>query len=143
VLYLVGIGTMCGLKMKNIVLDYIAAINEADLDRILSLMSDDHIMIDSQDHKMTGKDNLRQAWIGYFGLFPDYKIEVNEILEKDSLICILGYASGTYKNLKNDDNSNFWKIPLALAAIIKDNYISQWQIYADNLVVIDIINKNK
>ena len=142
-LYLVGIGTMCGLKMKNIVLDYIAAINEADLDRILSLMSDDHIMIDSQDHKMTGKDNLRQAWIGYFGLFPDYKIEVNEILEKDSLICILGYASGTYKNLKNDDNSNFWKIPLALAAIIKDNYISQWQIYADNLVVIDIINKNK
>jgi len=143
VLYLVGIGTMCGLKMKNIVLDYIAAINEADLDRILSLMSDDHIMIDPQDHKMTGKDNLRQAWIGYFGLFPDYKIEVNEILEKDSLICILGYASGTYKNLKNDDNSNFWKIPLALAAIIKDNYISQWQIYADNLVVIDIINKNK
>jgi ketosteroid isomerase-like protein len=129
--------------MKNIVQDYIAAINEADVDRILSHISDDHIMIDSQDHKMTGKDNLRQAWIGYFGLFPDYKIEVNEILEKDSLICILGYASGTYKNLKNDDNSNFWKIPLALAAIIKDNHISQWQIYADNLVVIDIINRNK
>jgi ketosteroid isomerase-like protein len=129
--------------MKNIVQDYIAAINEADVDRILSLMSDNHIMIDSQDHKMTGKDNLRQAWIGYLGLFPDYKIEVNEILEKGSLICILGYASGTYKNLKNDDNSNFWKIPLALAAIIKDNHISKWQIYADNLVVIDIINRNK
>ena len=129
--------------MKNIVLSYIDAINKADIDGLLNLMTDDHILIDSQNNKMTGKDNLRQAWIGYFDLFPDYKIEVNEILEKDSLICILGYASGTYKNLKNDDNSNFWKIPLALAAIIKDNYISQWQIYADNLVVIDIINKNK
>ena len=129
--------------MKNIILDYIDAINKADVDRILSLMSDDHILIDSQDHQMTGKDNLRQAWIGYFGMFPDYKIEVNEMIEKDSLICILGYASGTYKNLKNKGNSNFWKIPVALTAIIKDNHIRQWQIYADNLIVMDIINRNK
>jgi ketosteroid isomerase-like protein len=129
--------------MKNIVLDFIDAINKADVDRILNLMSDDHILIDSQNHQMTGKDNLRQAWIGYFGMFPDYKIKVNEILEKDSLICILGYASGTYKNLQNKDNSNFWKIPVALTAMIKDNHIRQWQIYADNLIVMDIINRNK
>jgi len=129
--------------MKNIILDYVDAINNADVDRILSLMSDDHILIDSQDHIMTGKDNLRQAWIGYFGLFPDYKIEVNEILEKNSLICILGYASGTYMNLKNKDNSNYWKTPIALTAIVKDNHIMQWQIYADNLIVMDIINRNK
>ena len=129
--------------MKNIVLDYIDAINKADIDGILNLMSDDHILIDSQDNKMTGKDNLRQAWIGYFGMFPDYKIEVNEVLEKDSLICALGYASGTYKNLKNKGNSNHWKIPIALTAIIKDNHIMQWQIYADNIIVMDIINRNK
>lgn len=131
-------------KMKyNIVTDFVDAINNADIDRILSIMTDDHIMIDSHDNKMTGKENLRQAWIGYFELFPDYKIEVNEILEKDSLFCILGYASGTYNNMKNEDNSNYWRIPVAWTAVIKDNRLKQWQIYADNIIVMDIINRNK
>jgi hypothetical protein len=76
------------------------------------------------------------GWL--FSTVSDYMI-----LEKDSLICILGYASGTYMNLKNKDNSNFWKIPVALKAIVKDNHIMQWQIYADNLIVMDIINRNK
>ena len=129
--------------MKNIILNYIDAINKADIDGMLNIMTDDHILIDSQNNKMTGKDNLREAWIGYFGLFPDYKIEVNEILEKDALICILGHASGTYKNMKNKDNSNYWRIPIALTAIIKDNHIRQWQIYADNLIVMDIIRRDK
>jgi ketosteroid isomerase-like protein len=128
---------------KNIILEYVDAINKADVDRILNILTVDHILIDSHDNKMTGKDNLRQAWTGYFEMFPDYKIEVNEIINKDSLFCILGYASGTYKNLKNNDNSNYWKIPVAWTAIIKDNLIKQWQIYADNIIVMDIINKNK
>lgn len=128
---------------KNIILEYVDAINKADVDRILNILTVDHILIDSHDNKMTGKDNLRQAWTGYFEMFPDYKIEVNEIINKDSLFCILGYASGTYKNLKNNDNSNYWKIPVAWTAIIKDNLIKQWQIYADNIIVMDIINRNK
>jgi len=131
------------MKMKSVIMDYIDAINKADIDRILNLMTEDHILIDSQDNKMTGKDNLRQTWIGYFGLFPDYKIEVNEMIEKDTLFCVLGYASGTYQNMKNKDNNNYWKIPVALTAIVKDNHIKQWQIYADNIVVMDIINRNK
>jgi len=127
----------------KIIMDFVDAINNADIDGILNLMTDDHTLIDSHDNKMTGKDNLRQAWIGYFGLFPDYRIEVNEILEKESLICILGYASGTYKNMKNMENSNYWKIPVAWTAVIIDNHIKQWQIYADNIIVMDIINRNK
>ena len=124
-------------------MDFIDAINRADLDDIINIMTDDHILIDSQDNKMTGKDNLRQAWAGYFGLFPDYKIEVHEILAKGSLFCILGNASGTFKNLKNSDNSNYWKIPAAWTAIIEDNHLKKWQIYADNLIVMDIVNMNK
>jgi hypothetical protein len=129
--------------MKNTVIeDFVHAINCADIGRIIELMADDHVFIDSQDHKMTGKENLKQAWIGYFELFPDYKIEMNEIFEKDSLFCILGYASGTYKNLQNVSNSNHWRIPAAWRAIISDNRIKQWQVYADNIVVMEIINRN-
>jgi hypothetical protein len=127
----------------KIVIDFIDAINCANVDKMNDLMTNDHLFIDSQDNKMTGKGNMRQAWIGYFDLFPDYKIEINEILKKDSLICILGYASGTYMNLTNENNSNHWKIPAAWKAIVKNNKIKQWQVYADNIIVMDIINKNK
>lgn len=84
---ILSIDTFCqtektNLKMKNnIILEYVDAINKADVDRILNMLTDDHILIDSHDNKMTGKDNLRQAWIGYFDMFPDYKIEVMRISE--------------------------------------------------------------
>jgi ketosteroid isomerase-like protein len=127
----------------NVVLDFADAISNADVDKIYSLMAEDHLFIDSQDNRVLGKENMKQAWIGYFALFPDYKIEINEILEKDSLICAIGYASGTYKNLKNKNNSNHWRIPAAWSAIVKDNKIKVWQVYADNIIVMKIINENE
>jgi ketosteroid isomerase-like protein len=130
--------------MKNkILLEFIDAINTANIDSIYSLMSDDHVFIDSQDNKSTGKENMKQGWIGYFALFPDYKIEILETIESDSFICLFGYASGTYKNLKSNDISNYWRIPAAWRAVIRNNQIKQWQVYADNSVVVDIINRNR
>jgi ketosteroid isomerase-like protein len=127
----------------RIVIDFVDAINAADVDKLYSLMTNDHLFIDAHDNKVTGRDNMKQAWIGYFTMFPDYKIEINEILEKGSLICLLGYASGTYKNMKNNENSNYWRIPAAWTAIIKDDKVKQWQVYADNIIVMEIINRNK
>jgi ketosteroid isomerase-like protein len=127
----------------NVVLDFIHAINSTDVDRIYGLMTENHLFIDSQDHRMNGKENMKQAWTAYFALFPDYKIEINEIVEKDSLICILGYASGTYKGIEKEHKNNYWRIPAAWTAIVSDNKIKQWQVYADNLIVADIINRNK
>jgi ketosteroid isomerase-like protein len=130
------------MKTK-VVLDFVEAINNGNVDKIYDLMTENHLFIDSQDNRVKGKENMKQAWVGYFALFPDYKIEINEILEKDSLICILGYASATYKNLKNENNSNYWRIPATWTAIVENNQIKVWQVYADNSMVLDIINRNK
>ena len=127
----------------RIVLEFINAINHANIDKISDLMTIDHEFIDSQDNRTMGKDKMRQAWMGYFALFPDFKIEINEILEKDNLISLFGYASGTYRNSINKDKSNYWRIPVAWRAIVKDNLIELWQVYADNLIVMDIVNRNK
>jgi hypothetical protein len=127
----------------KIISDFVSAINNADVDKIYNLMTDDHLFIDSQDNRVAGREQMKEAWSGYFALFPDYKIEINEILEKDPLICAFGYASGTYKNLKDENNSFYWRIPAAWTAIVKDNLIKVWQVYADNSIVLDIINKNK
>ncbi len=127
----------------KIVTDYIDAINTADVDSICELLTEDHIFIDSQGNSVTGIDNLRNGWTQYFALFPDYKIDINETFEKGPIICLLGHASGTYKNIKNENNSNYWRIPAAFTAIVRDNKIRQWQVYADNIIVMEIINKNK
>ena len=67
----------------TVVLDFVEAINNANPDKMIDLMTIDHVFIDSQDNRTIGKDKMRQAWIGYFAIFPDYRIEINEILEKD------------------------------------------------------------
>lgn len=127
----------------NVVNDFVNAINNANVDKICDLITDDYIFIDSQDNRAVGVDNMRVGWTRYFTLFPDYKIEINETIQKDSMICLFGYASGTYLNLKNKENNNFWRIPAAWTAIVKDGKISQWQVYADNMIVMEIIKKNK
>ncbi len=78
--------------------------------------------------------------MAYFAIFPDYKIEINEIIEKDSLICTPGYASGQYRNRQNKNNINYWRILTVWKTITSANKIEQWQIYADNLIV---TNNNK
>ena len=128
----------------KVVRDFAESVNSANIDRIYNLMTIDHEFIDSQGNKMIGNDNLKKAWIGYFSLFPDYKIEITDILQNDSIIVMLGYASGTYKtNNKNVDNNNHWKVPASWKAIVVDKKVKLWQVYADNSVVIEIINKNK
>lgn len=56
---------------ERVVLDYVNAINCTNVDRIYDLMTVDHLFIDSQDNRTIGRDVMRQAWLGYFSLFPD------------------------------------------------------------------------
>ena len=127
----------------KVVRDFIESINSANIDRIYNLMTKDHEFIDSQGNKMIGNDNLKKAWIGYFSLFPDYKIEITDTLQNDSIIVMLGYASGTYKTNNKGSDNNHWRMPASWKAIVVGDKIKLWQVYADNSVVIDIINKNK
>ena len=91
---------------------------------------------------MTDRENMKKGWIGYFSLFSDYKIEITDTLQNDSIIVLLGFASGTYR-INNNGNNNYWKIPAAWRAVVTDGKIKLWQVYADNSVVLDIINRNK
>ena len=128
----------------KVVHDFVESINSANVDRIYDLMTIDHVFIDSQGNKMIGNENMKNAWIGYFSLFPDYKIEITDTLQNDSIIVLLGFASGTYKTNKgSSDKNNYWRVPASWKAIVDDEKIKFWQVYADNSVVIGIINKNK
>ncbi|MDL2221699.1 nuclear transport factor 2 family protein [Parabacteroides sp. OttesenSCG-928-N08] len=127
---------------KQVVLAYIKAINEADVAKLYSLMSPEHVFIDAHDGRIIGRDAMKQSWVGYFEMFPDYLIEVNDIVGDSSSFAVFGYAGGTYKNLKNDDDSNYYRVPAAWKVILKDNLVTHWQVYADNTRAIEIYNRN-
>ena len=103
---------------KAIAIRFVKAINDHDVDGILNLMSEDHILIDAMDNKSVGKKGMKDRWTGYYELFPDYQIEISDITENVSTIGLFGYVSATYKNLTNELNSNFWRIPASWKAIV-------------------------
>jgi len=127
----------------SIVLQFVKAINTANIDKIEELMTTDHIFVDSGDGKYLGKENMKQLWIGYYEMFPDYKIEIMDITENDSVVGIFGYASGTYKGLKDENNSNYFRVPAAWKAIVEDSKIKHWQVYNETKQVEEIIERNK
>ncbi len=127
----------------KVIHDFVASINSGNIEGIYSLMTHDHVFIDSQGNKMVGSENMKEAWIGYFCLFPDYRIEITDTLQNDSMTVLLGFASATYKTNKiTSDSNNHWRIPACWKAIVFDKKIKLWQVYADNSVVIDIVNRN-
>jgi ketosteroid isomerase-like protein len=117
---------------------FIDAINLTDLQTMMDCLSTYHIFTDSQDNTITNKALIEKAWSNYFAIFPDYHIEITERIENEDHVVLLGYASGTYKY-----NSRFWKTPSAWHTKLHDNKISLWQVYADNSLVLEIMEEGK
>jgi hypothetical protein len=121
--------------------DFVSAINEHNVDKLCSLMTDNHKFIDSLGNEGIGKDQMRNGWLGYYQLFPDYKIDITEIFIKDDTISAFGFAGGTFKGL-TEKKENYWHLPAAWKAIIKGGKVQLWQVYADSKIPFDIISKN-
>jgi len=128
---------------KAIVIRFVKAINDHDVNEIVNLMSEDHIFIDGKDNKTFGKQGMKEGWKGYFELFPDYKIEISDIAENEHIIGLFGYVNATYNNLTNELNSNFWRATASWKAIVENKKIKHWQVYCDYSDLFKIIEKNK
>jgi ketosteroid isomerase-like protein len=127
----------------EIVNEFIKAINDHDVDQILNLMTDDHIFIDGQDNKHVGKEGMKEGWEGYYQLFPDYQIEIVDVVDNDRVFGLFGYVEGTYLGIKNESNSKFWRTPASWKTIVKNSKILHWQVYCDYSVLFKIIENEQ
>ena len=127
---------------KQIIHNFVDAINEHNVDKICTLMTDNHKFIDSQGNEVVGKEKMRAGWIGYFRWFPDYKIEITDMFLKGDTVAALGFASATFQGL-TDRKGNYWHLPASWKAVIKNGKIYLWQVYADSKIPYDIIKKSK
>ncbi|UCG51983.1 MAG: nuclear transport factor 2 family protein [Candidatus Latescibacterota bacterium] len=120
---------------------FVDAINSHDVDRILALTTDDHVLVDPGSHVVQGGEKLRRAWEGYFAMFPDYRISVTDIVRGSTNIGVFGAAGGTYAVDGELPSENSWTIPAAWLANVRDQKVSRWQVYADNEPVRQILDR--
>ncbi len=123
---------------ESLVLEFIKSINAHDVDGITVFLSDDHVFIDAQGNEYKGKERMDESWAEYFVLFPDYNITVEDVLTKENLVAVFGYASGTCRGLTADP-ANFWRLPAAWKGVIANGKIKLWQVYADYALILDIM----
>ena len=125
--------------MRQILLEFVEAINNHNTEKIAGLLLEDHVFIDSLGIETRGKDTMERAWVKYFEMFPDYKIDVKELLNEANRWYMFGFASGTYGG---ENPQNFWLLPAAWKAVIDGDKIKLWQVYSDTKILFDIIGEN-
>lgn len=135
------ISDMQELDVLKTAITFVEKINEHDIEAMMHLMSPDHTFTDSLGMVVTGRDEMKKAWKAFFHWFPDYEITIaNTLLTNDS-VGIFGKAKGIFNTDDRTDADKF-EIPAAWRAKVKNNLITEWQVFADNESVRDIIKGN-
>ena len=130
-------------KPAEIARMFVGAINHRDLDRLSSLMAEDHVFIDSMGTRMEGRAAMRKAWEGYFRMVPDYSITVQNTFAKGQTVALLGIAQGTYTTDGVLNPENRWSTPAAWRALIRGSSVAEWQVFADNEPIRQIVARNR
>jgi ketosteroid isomerase-like protein len=108
------------------------AINRQNANDLAALMTEDHVFIDSLGNRVQGREAMRKAWIGYFGMVPDYTITIRETCGAAGTIIMVGTAQGTLAVDGQILPESYWQTPAAWRAEIRDGQVASWQVYADN-----------
>jgi len=116
----------------DVAMAFVTKINEHDVDGLVALMTPDHVFVDALNATFRGADQMRQGWKGYFAMFPDYAIEVIDELDRGNLVAMFGKARGTFAVNGLLPRENFWEIPAAWKAVVKDGLVAEWRVYCDN-----------
>lgn len=77
---------------KDIVWQFVEAINSQNLPLIIKRMAEDFCFIDTYAGKANG-EQMKTGWQGYFDWFPDYKIKVDEINGKVTVVYMRFYPA--------------------------------------------------
>jgi len=108
---------------KLTALKFNECINRQDLDGLARLMSDDHTFVDSGGDAVTGKEQMRAAWRGFFKAYPDYKNIFDRVEWRQNLVVMLGRS--TCSNEKALDGPGIW------TAVVENDLVAEWRVYDD------------
>jgi uncharacterized protein (TIGR02246 family) len=122
---------MTASQVIDVVRAFIAAINRQDLADMSNLMAAEHTFVDSEGATVSGREQMMEAWKAFFGMFPDYRIEVEAVLSAGDVVAVFGSASGTYAGTRGPVAENHIKMLAAWRAAVTGGTVTSWQVYAD------------
>jgi len=125
----------------DLVLKFLEKINQHDVDALVSLMSEEHVLVDSLGSRFQGREKLRAGWQSYFKMCPDYTVSHEEIFAHGNIVAVFGSAGGTIAAKGGLKPENRWRVPVAWMATIRDGKLVEWRVYADNKAVYEILNR--
>jgi ketosteroid isomerase-like protein len=123
---------------ESVVRSFIDSINSHEPGTIVALCTPDHLFIDSLGNRIKGRAAVLPAWQGYFSLFPNYRVAISHVLAVGPVVAVFGIASARIAIARKAPHSS-WSIPAAWRAVLKGRLISEWQVYADNKPVYEIL----
>ena len=118
-------------KEIQVVKAFIAAINRQDPSAMSDLMTEDHTFVDSGGATQSGRQNMTAGWAGYFRMFPDFEIRVENMLADGALVAAFGSARATYNGKRGLVPENRIEMPAAWKAIVEDGKVKFWQVFTD------------
>ena len=116
----------------EVALEFVDRINRHDIAGVAALMTEEHHFIDGLGQQVRGRVAMEQGWRGYFAWFPDYSIKVENVLSDGNVVALFGTAQGTYTVDGKAPLENRWQIPAAWKAVIVNEHVAEWRVYADN-----------
>jgi ketosteroid isomerase-like protein len=102
----------------------------------MTLMTPDHLFVDSVGNRMHGAASMDVGWRDYFTMCPDYWIQTDDAIAERDTVLAVGEAGGTIAGV-------VWRTPAAWKAVIRDGAVSEWRVFADNKPVYEILAKRK
>ena len=115
----------------DLALEFVDHINSHDTASLANLMTEDVLFVDGLGQEVRGWRKMNLAWKGYFELFPDYSIQVDDVFCQGSVAGLFGYAQGTFAVGGEMPAENRWRIPAAWKAAIREGLVAEWRVYAD------------
>ena len=120
------------MKPTETALEFVDAVNHQHIDKMVGMMTPDHLFTDSLGNSIPGRRAMRDAWLGYFRMVPDYQIEVRETFVKGRVVLAVGTAGGTFVPEGSTSGEERFNIQAVWRAVVERDRISAWQVFADN-----------
>lgn len=126
--------------VKDAAAEFVARINEHDVDGLCALMSEDHEFVDSLGNRTRGRETMRNGWARYFSWFPDYRIDVRETHRSGDVLVKFGMARGSFRGTGTPEDS--FAVHAAWRAEVRGGAVASWRVYGDNKRAYEVLARH-